>query len=51
MTRNIAVILGVILMVTCREAVADEIIVSPDEVRNLGVELAVPRKADEIHDH
>ncbi len=47
MTRNNAVTFGVILMLTFRGAIAEEIIVSPNEVRNLGVELAAPRKAEE----
>jgi len=45
MIRKKSLIVGVLLTLVFRVAAADEIVVTADEVTNLGIELATPKKA------
>ena len=45
MIRKKSLIVGVLLTLVFRLAAADEIVVTADEVTNLGIELATPQKA------
>jgi cobalt-zinc-cadmium efflux system membrane fusion protein len=48
MTRNIALSIGLIASMTFHPSIAEEIIVTPNEIRNLGIEFSAPEVASEV---
>ena len=48
MTRRISLTIGLLVSTACYLASAEEISVAPNEIRNLGIELAAPEVAREI---
>jgi cobalt-zinc-cadmium efflux system membrane fusion protein len=48
MTRKIALMIGLIASMAFRASTAEEILVAPNEIRNLGIEFAAPELAREV---